>query len=152
MRLLEDDILDERLRHDILLLHDTILDGLADDDTLCLGLEEHPTGGDGGSATVLELGNADAGESYLEDADALEVDLLPHLEVVLHGLTEFGEYGDNVTLLDTGLRLDELRKVVGSYKALVIDSLGVVLAIGCRLGVLVLGLDVLLTHRLNIKD
>ena len=151
MCLFEDDILDERLRHDILLLHDTILDGLADDDTLRLGLEKHPAGGDGGSATVFELGDSDAGEAYLEDADALEVDLLPHLEIVLHGLTQFGEYGDDVTLLDTGLRLDELRKVVGAYKALVIDCLGVVLAIGCRLGVLVLGLDVLLTHRLNIK-
>ena len=130
MRLLEDDILDERLRHDILLLDDTILDGLAHDDTLRLGLEEHTAGGDGGSATVFELGDTDAGETYLEDADALEVDLLPHLEVVLHGLTQFGEHGDDVTLLDTGLRLDELRKLVGSYEALVIDSLGVVLAIG----------------------
>ena len=80
MGLLEDDILQERLGDDILLLDDTILDGLADDDALGLGLEQDAAGGDAGSTAVLELVDADAGEADLEDADALEVDFLAHLE------------------------------------------------------------------------
>ena len=130
MGLLEGDVLQERLGDDILLLDDTILDGLAHDDTLRLGLEEHTAGGDAGSSAVLDLVDADAGEADLEDADALEVDLLAHLEVVLHGLAEFREYGDDVALLDAGLGLDELCELVCADEALVVDGLNKVLAVG----------------------
>ena len=142
--LLEDHILDEGLGHDVLLLHLTVLVLLADDDTLSLGLEEHTARGDGGGTAVLLLGDTDAGETDLEDADAGEVDLLAELEVVLHGLAQLSEHGDDVASLHTGLRLDVVGQVLGLDELAVVHGLGVVLAVGDRLGVLVLTLDKLL--------
>ena len=142
--LLEDHILDEGLGHDVLLLHLAVLVLLADDDTLSLGLEEHTARGDAGGAAVLLLGNTDAGEADLEDADAGEVDLLAELEVVLHGLAQLGEHGEDVASLHAGLRLDVVGQVLGLDELAVVHGLGVVLAVGDRLGVLVLTLDKLL--------
>ncbi len=142
--LLEDHILDEGLGHNVLLLHLAVLVLLTDDDTLSLGLEEHAARGDGGGTAVLLLGDTDAGETDLEDADAGEVDLLAELEVVLHGLAQLSEHGDDVASLHTGLRLDVVGQVLGLDELAVVHGLGVVLAVGSRLGVLVLTLDKLL--------
>ena len=45
----------------------------------------------GGGGAVGELVHTGAGTADLEDADAVEADLLAHLEEVLHGTAEFVE-------------------------------------------------------------
>ena len=146
--LLEDDILDEGLRHDELLDDLALLvRGLADDDTLALGLEENTTGGDGLGTAVLLRRGADGAEAHLEDADAVETDLLTELEEVLHGTAKLVEDGLDVGLLHTGLSLDELSEFLGLDEVLVVDGRGEVLAIGGRLVVLVLDLFEFLRHK-----
>ena len=107
MGLLEGDILQHADGIDILLLDRAVEQLLlADDDARGLGLEEHAAGGDGLGTAVLNLGHADAREAHLEDADAVELDLLAHLEEVLEGLAQFLEDGLDVTLLHGRLVLD----------------------------------------------
>ena len=137
--LLEDHVLDERLRDDIL-LHDLALRVrvLSDDDTLALGLEQHAARGDGGCTAVVLLHSADGAEAHLEDADAVELHLLAQLEEVLHRAAELVEDGLDVALLDAGLCLDELGQFLGLDEMLVVDRRGEPLAVGCGIVVLVL--------------
>ena len=111
---------------------------LAYDDALGLGLEQHAAGGDGLGRAVLDLGDADAREAHLEDADAVELHLLAHLEEVLQCTAQLVEHGLDVRLLDRCLRLDELGQLLGLDEAVVIDRCCEILAVGGILVVLVL--------------
>ena len=145
--LFEDDVLQHGDGIDVLLLDRAVIHLLlTDHDTSGLGLEEDTTGGDGLRATVLELGDADRAEAYLEDADAIELDLLTHLEEVLEGFAQFLEHGLDVALLDGGLSLDELSEFLGTDKVVVVDSRGEVLALSLAVAVLVLGFNKFLRH------
>jgi len=152
MRLLEHHVLDQFLGVDVL-LHDLTLRvlRLAYDDTLYFWLEQHTTGGDGGGGDILGLGHADAGESYLEDAQTSQADLLSHLQEVLHGLAQFVEGSLDVAALQRCLALDESGDVVGLDEVLVIDGRCIILAVSGALGVVVLLFNVLLTHKENVK-
>ena len=147
VRLLEHHVLDQFLGGDVL-LHDLALLVLAlsHDDALGLGGEDHTAGGDGGGTDILGLGHAHAGEAYLEDAQSGQAYLLTHLQEVLHGLSQFVEGALDVASLQRCLGLDESGDVVGLDKVLVIDGRCIVLAVGGALGVVVLFLNVLLTH------
>ena len=150
MGLLEADILDEVLGNDELLFHLTAgCDGLTDNDTLGLRLEQDTSLGDGRSVALLLLLDTDAGESDLEDTDTLGTDLLSEFEVVFHRLTEFREHGSDITLLYTRLLLDILSELLRLDEILVIHCLGVEPAIGCRTWVVVLCFNKFLTHSLN---
>ena len=120
--LLEDHVLHQRLGHDVL-LDDLVLLvlGLSDDHSLRLGLEEHPSRGDGLSAAVIFLVGSDAGESHLEDADAVEFHLLTEFEEVFHGASQFVEHGLDVTLLHARLRLDEVCQLLGLDEVMIVD-------------------------------
>ena len=50
----------------------------------------------------------DARETYLQDADALQLDFLTHLEEVLHGLAQLLQHGLDITLLNRCLTLDKV--------------------------------------------
>ena len=145
--LLEDHVLDEGLDDDEL-LNDLsfFVRGLADDDTLALGLEEHATGGDVLRTAVLLLDNTDAGESHLEDADAIETYFLTEFEEVLHGTAELVEDGLDVGLLHRSLGLDELGQFLGGDEMLVVDSRGEPLTVGGRVVVGVLEFFEFLGH------
>ena len=147
MSLLEHHVLHQGLGDDVLLFDRAVLLLLlTDDHSLGLRLEQHAARGDRGGGAVVLLRHADGGEAHLEDADAVEVDLLAQFEEVLHGLAQLLQHGDDVTALHRCLRLDESRQLLGLDKLLVIHGLRIVLAIGGRLVVLVLCLNVLLTH------
>ena len=49
----------------------------------------------GSRAALLRVGGR-AGDAHLEDADAVELDLLTQLQVVLEGAAQLVEYGDAV--------------------------------------------------------
>ena len=151
--LLEDDILDEGLGDDVL-LHDLALlvHRLADDDTLRLGLEQHAALGDHLGTTALLRRRADGAEAHLEDADAVEADLLTEFEEVLHRTAELVEHGLDVTLLHTGLGLDEVGQLLGLDEVLVVDCRGEPLAVGGRFVVLVLDLFEFLAHKSRILE
>ena len=129
--LLEDDVLQQRDGIDVPLLDAAVLLLLlSDHDALRLGLEEHAARGDGGCRAVLHLVDADARESDLEDADAVEFHLLPHLEEVLQCASHLVEHGLDVRLLHRGLGLDELRQLLGLDEAVVVHRRGEVLTEG----------------------
>ena len=107
MGLFEDDILEDVLDDDVLLLHLAVLLLLAHDDAFALGLEQDAAAGNGLGVTVVDVGDTDAGEADLEDAQALDADLLAQFEVVLHGLAQLVEHGTDITLLHRGLLLDK---------------------------------------------
>ena len=71
MRLLKDYIFEQRDGVHVLLLHLAILLGLANDHSRSLRLEQHATGGDGACTTILNLVDANARKTYLEDADTI---------------------------------------------------------------------------------
>jgi len=145
--LFEDDVFEEILRHDVLLLHGTVTTLLlTDDDSGGLGLEQDAAVGDGGCTAVLCLGDADAGETDLEDADALQSYLLTHLEEVLQGVAQLQECGHDVTLLDGTLLLDVVGNRVGLDEVLVVDGCCEELAVGGIQCVVVLGFDKFLCH------
>ena len=147
---LEYDILDERLDDDVLLNDLVVLVfGLTDDHTLTLRLEEYPAGGDVLSTAVILVVDTDAGESYLEDADAVETHLLTQLEEVLHGTAELVEDGLDVGFLDRCLGLDEISELLGLDEVLVVDRRCEPLAEGSAVVVGVLEFFELLTHVLN---
>ena len=106
----------------------SVVDTCHDADTL--RGEQHATRGDVLRTQVLRLVGADAGEAHLEDADALQFHLLPHLEEVLHGTAEFVEDGNHVTSLHARLCLDEVRKGLGAYEVLVVDGMCETFAVG----------------------
>ena len=133
MELLEGHILDQGLGVDILLHHLAVLLAGAGDDALGLGLEQHAARGDGRCRAVLRLRHTDAGEAYLEDADACQTDLLTHAQEVLHGGTQLVEGSLDVTALQRGLCLDEVGNLVGLDELLVIHGLGVILAVRLRI-------------------
>ncbi len=153
MCLLEDNVLEQRLGADVLLFDDALaVHRLTYHDALRLGCEEDATAGDGRGVDLLGLGDADAGESHLEDADAVDLHFLSELEEVLHGLAQFLEHGLDVRLLDRALCLDELAQLLGADEVDVVDGLGVVLAERLRILDLVLCLNEFLTHfTLKIK-
>ena len=130
MGLLEHHILQERDGIHILLLHLAILLLLSHYDTLGLWREDDTTGRDGAGTAVLDLVDADAGESDFEDTDAIEPYLLSHLEEVLDGLAQFLEHSLDITLLDGCLALDELGELLGADEVTVVDGLGKVLVVG----------------------
>ena len=72
--------------------------------------------------------------------------LLSQFQEVLHGLSQFVQCGLDVASLQGCLALDEARDVLGLDEMLVIDGAGVILAVSGALGVVVLFLNVLLTH------
>ena len=129
MRLLKDHIFEQRDGIHVLLLHLAILLGLANDHSRSLRLEQHSAGGDGACTTILNLVDADARKTYLEDTDTIELDLLAHLEEVLHSLTQLLEYGLDITLLHTGLTLDKLRQLLCTNEMVVIHCLGEILTV-----------------------
>ena len=151
MGLLEDHVLQERDGIHILLLHLAVLLRLTRHHAGGLRLEQHSAGGDGAGTTVLNLVDANARKAHLEDTDTIELDLLAHLEEVLHSLTQLLEYGLDITLLHTGLLLDVGGQFVGTNEMVVVHGLGEVLAVGCIVLVVVFGFNKLLTHTLNIK-
>ena len=143
----EDDVLDEGLIDDELLNDLSLLvDSLTDNHSLALGLEQNTTGGDGLGTTIILGGCTDATETDLEDADAVEANLLTQLEEVLQGTTELIKDGLDIGLLHCGLSLDELSQLLGLDEALIVDRCGEPLAIGCGLVVLVLDFTKLLAH------
>jgi len=153
MSLLEDDVLDESLGNDILLLDAAIgLLLLSYDDALTLGLEEYTTGSDSGGSAVFLLVDTDRGESYLEDANACEMDFLTEFEIVLDSLTQLLKHGDDVALLHRGLGLDELGELFSLDELRIIHCLRKVLVVGFVETVVVFGFNVLLTHNLKLKD
>ena len=98
--------------------------------TLRLWLKQHTTGGDGAYGAILGLAYTDARETYLQDSDALQLDFLTHLEEVLHGLAQFLQHGLDITLLYRSLTLDKVGNLVGAHKVVVVHGLGVILAVG----------------------
>ena len=147
MSLFEDHILDELLRHHVLLLHRTVTTLLLTyHHSYCLRLEQNAARGDGVGAAVLGLVDTDAGESHLEDADTLQVDLLTELEVMFHSLTQLLKNGDDVGALHTGLLLDVVSQTFGRDELLIIDCLGKELAVGAVVLVVVLGFNKSLCH------
>ena len=129
----EGDVLQQRFGIDVLLDDLTVLLAGAYHDALGLRLEQDAARGDGRCRTVVGLGDTDAGEAYLEDADAYQTNLLTHLQEVLHGGTQFVEGGLDVTALQRGLCLDEVGNLVGLDELLVIDGLGVILVVSLRI-------------------
>ena len=139
MGLLEDNVLEHGDGIDVLLLDATIgLLALTDNDTGRLGLEEDAAGGDGLGTTVLQFGDTDGAEADLEDADAIELDLLAEFEEVLEGFAQFLQHGLDVALLDGGLTLDEVGKFLSANEVVVVNGHGIILAESGTLFVLVL--------------
>ena len=131
MGLLEDNVLEHGDGIDVLLLDATIgLLALTDNDTGGLWLEEDATGGDGLSTTVLQFGDTDGAETDLEDADAIELDLLAEFEEVLEGFAQFLQHGLDIALLDGGLTLDEVGQLLGADEVVVVNGHGIILAEG----------------------
>ena len=152
MGLFEDHVLQEGDGVDVLLLHGAVLLLLLTNDHAGgLGLEEYAAGGDGLGTTVLEFDDTDAGEAYLEDADAIELDLLAEFEEVFEGFAKFLKDGLDVGLLHRGLALDEVGELLSADEVVVVDSRGEVLAVSGALAVFVLGFNKFLRHELKVK-
>ena len=120
------------------------------DHTLTLGLEQHATRGDGLRTAVVLLGRTDAGESHLEDADAVEAHLLTQLEEVLHCTAQLVEHGLDVTLLHTRLRLDKVCQLLGLDEMLIVHRRRKPLAVSTAVVVLVLNFLKFLTHLVKV--
>ena len=147
MGLFEDDIFEHGDGVDVLLFDRAV--GhllLTNDDASGLGLEEDATGGDSLGSAVLEFHNADRAEAYLEDSNAVELDLLAEFEEVLEGFAEFLKNGLDITLLHGGLALDKFREFLSANEVGVVDGGGVVLAVSGALAVFVLGFNKFLRH------
>ena len=153
MSLLEDDVLEHGDGIDEFLLDRTILSLLlTNNDTGGLGLEEYTAGGDGLGSAVLELGDTDRAEAYLEDADAVEFDLLAQFEEVLEGFAQFLEHGLDVALLHRCLALDEVGEFLGADEMVVVHCHRVVLTVSLAVAVLVLRFNEFLRHSLKIES
>ena len=96
---------------------------------LSFGLEQHTAGRDGRCGAIFGPGHADTGKANLENSDALELDLLSHLEEVLHSLAQFLQHGLDIALLYRCLSLDEVGNLVGAHKVIVVNGRSIVLAV-----------------------
>ena len=145
MGLFEDHVLQEGDGIDVLLLDRAVVFLLLTDNyTSSFGLEQYTAGGDGSCTAVVQLGDTDRAEAYLEDADTVKAYLLTHFEEMLEGFAQFLEYGLDITLLHGSLTLDELSQFLSAYEVAVVNSGSIVLSVSQTVTVLVLRFNVLL--------